>query len=196
MPLDNIHGFDSVWTLKNRNRHALQLGFIQSLCLTGNERVLDVGGSDFVEDFRYSPVHYDMIDVEKPLKGEGGHNAHPEGFTYDGCTLPFPEGSYDIVHVSFVLHHAAQNTIPLLKQIRSIATSDVIILEDLCSPAYPRKWTQRCAAHQPGGMFRDDSEWRELFDLIGFHLEQAIHIKRADDLGHLPCRALYHLKPA
>jgi len=137
-----------------------------------------------------------MIDLSRRLRtGHGGYNVHEEGLIYDGETLPFEPLSYDIVIIGYVLHHAAQNTLGLLKQVHAIARSDVLILEDLGSPDYPTSWLLRNASHQPGGVFRDDKEWRQLFELLSFELVKAIVVRRRDDPDDRPYRVLYHLKP-
>ena len=170
--------------------------YLSSLVAEDTRSILDLGGASFPEKFSGGSVKYDMIDLNRKLAtGRGGYNAHKEGLTYDGDTLPFEPLTYDIVIVGFVLHHAAQNTLGLLKQVHVIACSDVLILEDLSSPDYPRSWLLRNASHQPGGVFRDDKEWRQLFELLSFDLVRAIVIRRRDDPDDRPYRVLYHLKP-
>jgi SAM-dependent methyltransferase len=170
--------------------------YLSRLVTRDTRSILDVGGASFFEKFNGASPTYDMIDLEHRLAtGAGGYNAHSAGSTYNGETLPFEPLTYDIVIIGFVLHHAAQNTLSLLKQVHAIARSDILILEDLASPLYPRSWLLRNASHQPGGMFRDDKEWRQLFELLSFGLERAIIVRRRDDPDDKPYRALYHLKP-
>jgi len=112
--------------------------YLSSLAAEDTRSILDLGGASFPEKFSGGSVKYDMIDLNRKLAtGRGGYNAHKEGLTYDGDMLPFEPLTYDIVIVGFVLHHAAQNTLGLLKQVHVIARSDVLILEDLGSPDYP-----------------------------------------------------------
>ena len=55
-----------------------------------------------------------MIDLENPQKtGKGGY--YGGGLTYDGRNLPFKKMNCLII-VSFVFHHASNNTFFLLKQ--------------------------------------------------------------------------------
>lgn len=159
-------------------------------------RILDLGGDQFLEAFRGTGTEYVMLDLETPMAvTQGGYFGNPEGLTYDGRTLPFPPGRFDMVVAGFVFHHAAQHTIGLLRQIRDIAVKRVLVLEDLASPDYPRGWLDRNARHQPGGVFRDDIEWRALFDLTGFDLERAIVLRLPGDPGDRPYRVLYDMVP-
>lgn len=189
--------WDDDWTFgPGNNKVAAQLRYHAPLIRTGSRRMLDIGGSLFRDAYRDGPVTYHMIDLDRPMEiGSGGYNAQPDGFTFDGETLPFGEDDYDIVNIGFVLHHAAQHTIGLLKQVRRIARRHVLVLEDLASPEYPRDWLARNCRHQPGGVFRDDVEWRALFDLLGFDLQRAISIRLAGEAYDRPVRALYHLIP-
>lgn len=189
--------WDEEWLLQKGNRFSLQRDFIESLVAQDSDAILDVGGKDFYDHFSAKGIRYDMIDVERRLgKGFGGHNPHPKGATYDGRTLPYGRNSYDIVIIGFVLHHAAQNTVGLLEQVREISRKHVVILEDLASPEYPTEWLDRNHRHQPGGVFRDDREWRRLFELTGFRVQRTIRLKRADDPDERTYRALYHLTTA
>ena len=52
---------------------------------------------------------------------------------YDGRSLPFGEDAFDVVILSFVLHHAAENTLVLLRQVRTIASSWLLVGEDVAA---------------------------------------------------------------
>lgn len=170
--------------------------YLSSVVGEDTRSILDLGGASFPEKFSGGSVKYDMIGLDRKLAtGRGGYNARRDRLTYDGEMLPFEPLTYDVVIIGFVLHHAAENTLGLLKQVQAIACSDVLILEDLGSPDYPKSWLFRNASHQPGGVFRDDKEWRQLFELLSFDLVRAIVIRRHDDPDGRPYRVLYHLKP-
>ena len=148
---------------------------------SGRVRVLDIGGDNFGALAAQHGWEYVTIDLATPQQmGTGGHRETM--LTYDGRTLPFAPNSFDIVILSFVLHHAAENTLPLLKQVRAIATGYVLVGEDLASQQHPLAWHRRNFAHHPGGLFRSDAEWRALFGLHGLRLEGAYAIRNAHDL--------------
>lgn len=145
-------------------------------------RILDVGGKDFAKLAHLAGWCYTSIDLNRPQQhGTGGYQEGTD-LTYDGKTLPFEEDSFEIVILSFVLHHAADNTLALLRQVRSISNSFVIIGEDLSSLDHPLVWHQRNQNHQPGGIFRSDAEWRALFSHYDLMLWSAYNVRSRADL--------------
>lgn len=88
---------------------------------------------------------------------------------YDGSTLKYPNDSFDIVIFSYVLHHAADDTIRLLQDARKIARKFVIILEDNKDTKGDLIWAFR---HDKSGTFRGLKEWRNLFKTIGFNISE------------------------
>lgn len=196
--IESISHWDGEWKLGGnilQSRLKFELAYIQSLLQQGGEeKILDVGGKSFYENFKGSNVTYHMIDLESKLKiGGGGYNAHSEGFLYDGVTLPFEAKSYDIVIMGFMLHHADLHSLGLLEQVGKISKKHILVLEDLGSIEYPISWLDRNHRHQPGGSFRDDKEWRKLFKLFGYSLEKSYIIRRPDDPDSKVYRAFYHL---
>lgn len=158
--------------------------------------ILDIGGNNFKEYCSTRGKLYTCIDLETPQKtGEGGYFKDKEGLTYDGRNLPFQENSFDLVIVSFVLHHASNNTLFLLDQIKKISKQYILIGEDLSELNYDIKWHRRNFIHQPGGIFRSDEEWQTLFKLYGLKLLEQYIILRSDDINpnHI-YRCLYILE--
>ena len=85
--------------------------------------------------------------------------------TFDGRTLELEDGSYDVTLLTYVLHHAAGDTISLLKEAKRVARRYVIVLEDVIDSEDDAK---NAFAHDPRGTFRHRKEWDALFDLLGF----------------------------
>ncbi len=85
--------------------------------------------------------------------------------TFDGRTLELEDGSYDVALLTYVLHHAAGDTISLLKEAQRVARNYVIVLEDVIDSEDDAK---NAFAHDPRGTFRHRKEWDALFDLLGF----------------------------
>ena len=75
-------------------------------------------------------------------------------------TIPEPSRSHDAVSFMNVLHHAAKQTVPLLRQAADIARHFILITEDIDGV------TNRnlLHAHDPQGIFRSDAEWKQLFE--------------------------------
>ena len=187
------------WPVASKNDHrdrVKRTGELISSLLqdTDHARVLDIGGKDFEALARTRAWNYVSIDLEKPQRvGTGGHQAGTT-FTYDGTTLPFTASSFDLVNVGFVLHHAAENTLGLLRQIKAISTKYVLVGEDIADQHYPQAWHRRNFEHHPGGMFRSDVEWRQLFALFGYKLLAQHVVRRVDDCDGRVYRTIYVLE--
>lgn len=158
--------------------------------------VLDIGGKDYEGYARANGWLYHSIDLDVPQGVGTGKHQKDTTYTYDGKTLPFSAGSYDLILLSFVLHHASENTLTLLKQCKQISRQYVIVGEDVAAQDYPMKWHERNWVHHPGGIFRSDEEWRQLFELLGFKTREIHCIRRADDIDSRFYRMLYVIKTA
>ena len=123
--------------------------------------------------------HISMVDVDDPETNRGlGSDAaalfsrsfdafssqHPVR-TFDGRTLDLEDDQYDVALLTYVLHHAAGDTISLLKEAKRVARKYVMVLEDVIASEDDAK---NAFAHDPRGTFRHRKEWDALFDLLGF----------------------------
>ena len=141
-------------------------------------------------------IKYVCIDLDSPQQtGQGGYHKDNDGLTYDGRNLPFKKNEFELIIVNFVLHHASNNTLYLLEQIKNISSKYVLIGEDLSELNYSIKWHNRNHKHQPGGIFRSNEEWQIIFKLYNLHLTHQYVIHRDDDidLEHI-YRCLYLLE--
>jgi len=90
-------------------------------------KILDLGcgsaiiGKTFQDFFKAEILGIDIVDkrVEKmPFQ------------IYDGKNIPFPENSFDVVLINYVLHHS-ENPITLLKEAKRVTKEKIVIFEDL-----------------------------------------------------------------
>ena len=148
------------------------------------KNILDIGGNDYKAFCLKNNINYVCIDLQMAQKtGQGGYNKDKDGLTYDGRNLPFKTDTFDLVIVNFVLHHASNNTLFLLEQIKDISSKYILIGEDLSELNYDLKWHHRNYIHQPGGVFRSDEEWQRLFKLYNMQLTHQYIINRTDDIN-------------
>ena len=178
--------------------NAIRLKYIEEvvngLQLKSGSKILDFGGNNFKKYCEQNNFHYDMLDLEKPQKnGTGGY--FPGNLTYDGRDIPIKNETYDVIIVSFVLHHTSSNTIHLLKQLKNITKKHLIICEDLCGLEYPLKWHERCFTHQKEGIFRSDEEWRFLFEALHLKILDVLNIRcKRDKQFSDPYKHVYRIQ--
>ena len=82
--------------------------------------------------------------------------------TFDGRTLEFDDDQYDVALLTYVLHHAAGDTIALLKEAKRVARKYVVVLEDVIDSEDDAR---NAFAHDPRGTFRHRKEWAALFEV-------------------------------
>lgn len=105
----------------------------------------------------------------------------------DGTHLDYESASFDLVLFNYVLHHAGDNTIPLLRDAHRIARRYVVITEDPKENAQDCLWAYK---HDDHGTFRGLREWKELFALVGFSM-----VFEAPLDGHVHRRHFFLLSP-
>ena len=125
--------------------------------------VLDVGGGKgslgtLVGGVLQGRLAWDCIDVVPSTKCAG----------FNGLTIPRPAASKDTVIFNYVLHHAADNTISLLKEAVRVSRRYIIVAEDLAGGN--RAEAARLVRHEWRGTFRGAAEWKMLFKLLGTEL--------------------------
>jgi hypothetical protein len=119
----------------------------------------DTGALSLYLSEMFQSTRFDLCDLNVPSKT----NFPVKRF--DGSHLDHTDNSYDLVLFSYVLHHAADDAIPLLRDAHRIARRYVVVMED------PKETVDDCLwayAHDKKGTFRGKKEWRELFDVMGY----------------------------
>lgn len=127
--------------------------------------VLDVGGSSgLLEELlrRALPtadIRYECVDTA------------PVGNIcerYGGEALLHTNKSVDVVIFSYVLHHAANKTLGLLKESKRVAKRHVVIAEDLKAVNLWEFYKE--VRHDLQATFRHVEEWREILRLLGMEV--------------------------
>lgn len=98
---------------------------------------------------------------------------------YDGQTLPFTDGSFDLVMLNFVLHHVPnERKLALVQEALRVSRAKVFIVED--TPSTPFDWLfsrrhgesyRRKIKSTAAFGFLTAGEWRWLFRGIGIEPE-------------------------
>ena len=104
--------------------------------------------------------------------------AMPNFARYDGRTIDFPDGRFDVVVLAFVLHHVPNDVKPvLLGEARRVCRRAVVVVEDT-----PRNAVDRLFNRRHGEKFRrsigstaaygfyDQASWERVFAGIGFRV--------------------------
>lgn len=143
------------------------------------EKVLDVGtgsGRRLVELGLFRRIDRHGVDIHI-----GASRPGIELHTYDGRTLPFPDESFDVVTICYVLHHLTpDHAHDLMSEIVRVAKRKVLVLED-SMPEWTFAYRMRNKLHrieadlQYGGesgtyvspqseaMFLTHDEWKQWF---------------------------------
>ena len=111
-------------------------------------------------------MDWDCIDV----------TASHECQAFNGKDLgkAYRDKSYDVVIFNWVLHHAGDNTIGLLREAKRVAKDFILIQEDLKgeTPAEAK----RNYDHEWAGTFRGDAEWKAIFSLLDLSLVRDVSL--------------------
>jgi ubiquinone/menaquinone biosynthesis C-methylase UbiE len=94
----------------------------------------------------------------------------------DGKTLPFPENSFDVTLINYVLHHS-QDPIALLKEAKRVTRDKIIIFEDL-NQGYLSKlfcWLHGISYDKLFGnptktSFNSEKGWEKIFKELGLNI--------------------------
>ena len=179
-PVQDFDGFHS----KAVRKETLQTLSLITPALRPGDRVLDVGCGSAYVDWKLSTSHsgeihaVDIVDCRrKPV---------PNFATYDGITLPFEDNSFDVVIVSFVLHHVPNDIKPMaLREVLRVTRRSAIILEDTPRNFIDRYYNRRHAEEFRQRINSDASygfytvrEWKRLFGELGFGVERVKRIGR------------------
>jgi ubiquinone/menaquinone biosynthesis C-methylase UbiE len=161
-------------------------------------QVVDVGcGNGFIAHHLSAMLGTDVLGIDVTYMCE----APIDYQRYDDARFPSKDNSFDAVLFCYVLHHA-QDISVILNEMRRVLRDGglAVIYEDI-----PEMWWDKgvCWIHnrQWKGRtgpctFRDESEWRTLFDSCGFEITSERRLSRWRNLTHPVSRRFYLLKYA
>ena len=104
----------------------------------------------------------------------------------------YSDKSYDVVVFNWVLHHAGDATIGLLRDAKRVAKKFILIQEDLKGET--RVEARENFDHEWAGTYRGDAEWKALFSLLELAVVKEISIP-AECSARRVHRKFYVLKP-
>ena len=131
-----------------------------------NSKILDLGcgpgivGKTFQEFFQADLLGVDIKDRrinDIPFK------------LIDGKTLPFPENSFHVVLINYVLHHS-RDPIALLKEAKRVTRDKIIIFEDLAEGCLSKLFCQlhgisydKLFGNPTKTSFNSEKGWEKIF---------------------------------
>jgi SAM-dependent methyltransferase len=193
-----VHGIKHRWARERRRRkvgRAYDMALEIARVIPRGSEVLDVGcGNGFIAHHLSAMLGASVVGIDVENSAEAAIDYR----CYDGAQFPVMDESFDAVLLCYVLHHA-QDVRAVLNEMRRVLRNGgrVIIYEDI-----PGSWWDRgvCCWHnflwkrRTGSCtFRDESEWRALFESYGFQIVSERRLSRWRNLTHPVARRFFAL---
>jgi SAM-dependent methyltransferase len=173
----------AAWEVRRETAQSIR---VLSPWVAGLDGLLDVGcGAGHVVDGLRSAVAglmaaTDIVDCRA---------THQTPFVpFDGLRLPFGDGAFDVVLLSFVLHHVPNpDKAALLAETRRVARRRVCVLEDQPSTAFDRaqlrnhaeRYRAEISSTADYGFYKPE-EWRGVFTNAGLRVCETRSIGRLE----------------
>ena len=187
------------WRRERRRRkigRAYDMALEIARVLPVKSRVLDVGcGNGFIAHHLSAMLNAKAIGIDLDARTEAAIDYR----RFDGQQFPVPDQSVDAVLLCYVLHHAQDINI-LMQELRRVLSfgGQAIIYEDIPTVWWDRFvcWTHNLKWRKRTGLcrFRNESEWRILFNSAGFDVLNERQLSRCRNLTHPVRRRFYVLK--
>lgn len=99
---------------------------------------------------------------------------------YDGKKIPFPDNTFDIVIVSFVLIFIPKNIEEIVKELARVSRNYVLVLEDTPQTKlqvfFKKLWRLICSPTHPFVLF-SRTKWIKIFEASGLSIKEIKDIK-------------------
>ena len=187
------------WRRERRRRkvgRAYDMALEIARVLPDKSRLLDVGcGNGFIAHHLSAMLNAKAIGIDLDARTEAAIDYRQ----FDGKQFPVADQSVDAVLLCYVLHHAQDLSI-LMNELRRVLSfgGQAIIYEDIPSGWSDRLicWTHNLKWRKRTGpcTFRNESEWRTLFNSAGFDILTERPLSRCRNLAHPVRRRFYVLK--
>jgi ubiquinone/menaquinone biosynthesis C-methylase UbiE len=194
-----LHGIQRRWRRERRRRkvgRAYDMALEIARVLPAKARVLDVGcGNGFIAHHLSAMLNAKAIGIDLVDKTEAAIDYRQ----FDGKQFPVADRSVDAVLLCYVLHHAKDISI-LMRELHRVLScgGQAVIYEDIPSAWWDRFvcWTHNLKWRKRTGLctFRNESEWRALFNSAGFDILTERPLSRGRNLTHPVRRRFYVLK--
>jgi ubiquinone/menaquinone biosynthesis C-methylase UbiE len=192
-------GWRRRWARERRRRkvgRAYDMALEIARIIPPGSEVLDVGcGNGFIAHHLSAMLGTNVVGIDLGC----GADAPIDYRRYYGAQFPVDEDSVDAVLLCYVLHHAQDVRVVLNEMSRVLRDGGLaVIYEDI-----PRTWWDKgvCWIHNQQWCgrtgpctFRNDHEWRSLFDSFGFEIVSERQLSRWRNLTHPVGRRLYVLR--
>jgi ubiquinone/menaquinone biosynthesis C-methylase UbiE len=193
-----VHGLKRRWVRERRRRkvgRAYDMALEIARVIPRGSEVLDVGcGNGFIAHHLSAMLGTSVAGIDVGTSTE----AVIDYRRFDGVHFPLEDDSVDAVLLCYVLHHA-QDVHAVLGEVRRVLRPGrtVIIYEDIPETwwdkgicwIHHRQWKNRTGPCT----FRNEEEWRELFNAVGFEIVNERRLSRWRNFVHPVWRRLYML---
>lgn len=198
-PLSAIgNGVKRRWLRERRRRkvgRAYDMALEIARVVPRGSEVLDVGcGNGYIAHHLSAILGTNVVGIDVA----DSTDAPIDYRQYDGREFPAANASFDAIVLAYVLHHT-QDIHKMLEEMKRVLRPGgvAIIYEDIPETLWDRficwthdlKWRKRTGACT----FRNESEWRAVFEATGFEVIHERQLARPRNLMHPVCRRFFLL---
>jgi SAM-dependent methyltransferase len=194
-----VNGIQRRWRRQRRRRkvgRAFDMAIEIARVIPAHSRVLDVGcGNGFIAHHLTATVGAKVIGIDLDTTTEAAIDYRQ----FDGKHFPVADGAVDAVLLCYVLHHT-QDLAAVMSELRRVLTDGglAVVYEDIPYAWWDRVvcWTHNLKWRKRTGSctFREESEWRQIFNSAAFEIVTERPLSRWRNLTHPVCRRFYLLK--